>query len=410
MKGGKKARLLQGGWEASSTGAPLYQHVGRRGGRIIAYPDPPRGPLDPIPTVEKLWEFVESLSPFTGDVALAVLAQMGEPSLGDRPRYPLLQPVKINADAILRYKGLQRYGMERRLLRERVAEEMRRLQSLRFDVEKFPVYNPETRKWEGKGQSWRGDRLFDIVEVEQYQPDFWDGKEQVEIAWSVRAGQWAYYWLNAQGRAYVARMARALLELDHRENRATEVMAKKIGQRVALLSYGDKVLEFRIGKLLEDIGELIVPDMRPKDWAGRTKERFDEAMLALKEAGIFSDVQWPDGYGPGDPDRARGWPERWLRASVIITLPEQAPEPAPKELPALLPARKRPKRKPAKEQRISGAALRRTRIERNWRQAELAQALGISKGYLSAIETGKRLPSSDLAARIRAWMEQEPAN
>ena len=95
---------------------------------------------------------------------------------------------------------------------------------------------------------------------------------------------------------------------------------------------------------------------------------------------------------------------------MIITLPEQAPEPAPEELPALLPARKRPGRKPTREQRIDGAALRRIRTERNWRQDELAQRLGISKGYLSAIETGKRLPSSDLAARIRDWLEQEPAN
>jgi hypothetical protein len=37
-KGGPKARYLQGGWQASETGRPLYQHRGRKGGRILVYP------------------------------------------------------------------------------------------------------------------------------------------------------------------------------------------------------------------------------------------------------------------------------------------------------------------------------------------------------------------------------------
>lgn len=408
-KGGPKARALLSGWREAETGRPYFEHRGKKGGRILVYPNPGDGLEAPISTTaEALWALVESLNPFTADVALAVLAQLADPLEGDRPKYPLLQPVRITVDSILRYKGIQRWGMERRVLEDRVREEMERLRTLRFDVQGWLDPDPATNKVPRQGLSWEGDRLFDIVKVEHWQEGLF-GKEPLAVAWSVRAGQWAYYWLNAQGRVLVARLSRVLLELDHRENRGAAVIAKKVGQYLTLLASRSRRFDMRIGRLLEAVGELPEPEARTKNWAGRTRERFDNAMLMLQEAGVFQTVAWPDGHGPGDQDRTRGWVERWLNARLVGTLPEAPPELPNPPRPAL-PARGRrgrPRKKPGAEQRIDGETIRQARMERGWRQDELARYLGISRQYLSFLENGKRLPSPDLARKLRAWLAGE---
>lgn len=410
-KGGRRARTLVAGRSTTEDGRPLYVHHGTKGGRILVYPNPIKSANDPLPTAEALWGFVESLGPFTADVALAVLAQLAEPSTGDKPKHPLLEPVKITADAILAYKGIRRWGMERRLLRRRIHEEMERLRSLQFDAESWPnTPDPRTGKPPRAGASWRGDRLFDIVRVERsYQPDLFGGKHSIEVAWSVRAGQWAYWWFNAQGRVWLAQMSRVLLELDHRENRGAAVLAKKIGQHLTCVASNRRTFEMRIDRLLERVGELPLPEERDKNQAPRTRERFENAMLTLQEAGVLSTVEWPDGYGPGDQDRSKGWVERWLSARVCGILPG-APPKLPEAATRALPPRgkrgggRKPK-PPAPVQIIDGQAIWRARIRLGWTQEELARHLHIGRANLSTLEAGKRLPSRKLAKRIQAWLQ-----
>jgi DNA-binding XRE family transcriptional regulator len=404
--GGPRARQLVNGWTESEARRPVYiQRAGKKG-RIVLYPSPATGPFAPLPATDALWAYVEKLNAFTADVALAVLAQLVEPGQGDRPKYPLLEPVRITANAILAYKGIQRYGAERRLLQEKIFEEMRNLQHLHFDAEKLPGYDPDSGRYNPQGGSWKGDRLFDIVEVENYQEDLFGNRETIEVSWRVRAGQWARWFLNTRGRVWIGRMARVLLEMD---NRGAALLAKKIGQRIALLEGAARcnLLELRIDTLLASIGELPTPEARDKNWAGRTRDRFDTALQSLVDHGIFTEVLWPEGYGPDDPDRSKGWPERWLAAKVQIRLPEDPPvilDPpkarALAELPKLKP-------NPALEaQRIDGQALQRLRKAANLTQAALAQKLGITREHLSRIEAQKLLPSRKLAARLRAWMKE----
>ncbi|NWJ98054.1 MAG: helix-turn-helix domain-containing protein [Chloroflexi bacterium] len=438
FKGGKNARILQNGWSDSENDRPIYQHRGSKGGRIIVYPNPTNHHTDPLLTNESLWEFVESLNVFTSDVVLAVLAQLCEPSTGDKPKHPMLESVRITSDAILSYKGIQRWGTDRQELRKRVHDEMEKLRSLYFDVEKFPASDPTTKRWESKGVSWEGDRFFDIVKVEVYQnyiPK--DGKkgeiEQIELSWLVRAGQWAYWWLNAQGRVWMGRIAHAIIELDHREVRSSEVLAKKLGQRLMLLLYAIRTtstLELKIGNLLEDVGELVTLENRDKNWAPRTRDRFDEAILKLKEIGVFSDVTWPLGYGPGDSDRGKGWVEKWLASSIKISFAENLlstsmtnneqltrPKVRPVE-PSVERStegstevaklkRGRPKSQESATTRmdgtLDGSAIRQARIEWAWSQEDLAKHLDISRTYLSQIEMGKRKPSKELTLKLNKW-------
>lgn len=356
---------------------------------------------------------MESLSPLTADVALAVLAQLCEPSVGNKPQYPLLESVRITADAILHYKGIQRWGRERWLLHEQIFAEMERLRCLHFDVEHFPVWNPATRKWDPRGASWQGDRLFDIVKVEMAQESLSSDRPQIDVSWLVRAGQWAYWWLNAQGRVWIGRMARVLLELDHRYNRGAVVLAKKVGQRMVLLGEAlhlDEPMERRVVRILEDVGELPAPEQRTRHWAGRTRERFDTGLPLLRDVGIFSALAWPDGYGPGDADRSKGWVDGWLTARVHMTLSDKPPALSPGNTAHHGQRQQRKKRRGVPSstagQGVDGAAVRRARAEWAWRQEVLARHLGISSPYLSQIETGKRVPSATLARKLQTWLQE----
>lgn len=400
-KGGLRARDLIDGWTARDDGQPVYQHASS-GGQISVYVQPGHGDLA---TAETLWALVERLSPFTADVALAVLAQLAAPESGARPHYPLLEPIRITADTILEYKGIQRWGVERADLRRRVAAEIEHLRHLSFDVEAWPVGGNEPGR---KPASWRGDTLFDIVTVERGEGP------ATSISWSVRAGQWAYWWLNASGRVFVGRMARALLELDHRENRGAAVLAKKIGQHVLLRAGSDQQgrRAVVVAALLADIGELPRQPARTKDWAGRTRDRLDDALLSLVESGLFTSVTWPDGHGPADEDRQRGWVEQWLAARVVIELAMPAPtaQPALPSSQLILSLTPAPAEPVPDDGPISGQAIRRARAARQWKQDRLAQHLGISVPYLSQIEGDRRQPSPQLAARLRAWLAGDAAD
>lgn len=394
-KGGKRARQLQGGWTQSDSGQLSYRHKGAVGGHIVVYPNLVQSAEDALPTTHALWSFVEGLNPFTGDVALAVLAQMVEPTQGHKTQYPLLEPVRITTDAVLRYKGIQRWGTGRRLLEERIADEMERLRSLTFDVQQLPALNPCTgRRQRG---TWSGDRLFDIVRVERFQETMFGESELVHVAWLVRAGQWAHWWLNADGRVYLARMARVLLELDHQGT----AMAKKIGQRI-LLQAGTDTTEQQlvVGRLLEDIGELPAANQRDRNWAGRTRERFDQALQQLLDAAVLDEVRWRRGV---DCERVRGWVDEWLDETVSLRM-AQTPPHCQRALPPA-PGGSRPRRPVVECQRVDGDQLVRARKALGWKQDRLAGFLGVSRKHLSTIENGRMLPSTDLGERIQLWLQ-----
>ena len=411
FKGGPGARSLIGGWQEGENGRPEYCHNGNKGGRIVVYVDPVGTGEGSLPTTEDLWAFIDGLSPFTADVALAVLAHFCDPDLGHRPKYPLVEAVCVSADSILAYKGIRRWGLERRRLREQVAREMARLGDLRFNIRRYPAWDPEIRRWNSMGVSSWGDRLFDIVGVEQFQ-DSETGQTPTEVAWLVRAGHWAHWWLNSQGRVWVSRMALALLELDHRANRGSAVMAKKIGQHTTLLAgalRGRDVIRRRIDRLLVDIGKLPEPKARGPHWAGRTRDRFDDAMQALIEAGVFTGVAWPDGFGPGDDDRRKGWVKRWLAAKVIITLPrtrqrhgkrkgDRSRDPRGPQG-ANLASRRAPGRTEGRAEGLRGA-----RIASGYSQVDLARELAVSATYLSRVENGKIKGSQVFLDRLETWL------
>ena len=159
-----------------------------------------------------------------------------------------------------------------------------------------------------------------------------------------------------------------------------------------------------IRSLLADAGELVAPEGRDKRWASNARTTFEEAISMLQKPGVFKTAQWPDGFGPNDIDREKGWVDPWLNARICIRTSISA---GAKIAPSSN-RRVQPKGAGRHERfQITGSEIRfaRNNIIPRWSQEELAQELGIARSYLSQIEGDKRKPSSALVGRLRAWID-----
>ena len=405
--GGIHSRKQARGWTEQDLG-PMFSRTGRHGGKISVYVDPEAAPRSPGGR-DSRWSLVDSISAFTGDVLLAVVAAFVAPCWGDGVRRPVRDFVVVESDTLLKYKGIADPKDPSHVAR--VSQEIEWLSALRFDVERYPL-------WEGVGDgrrrrrvTWRGDRLFEAVRLER--ADAGGGLPR-RATWRVRLGQWARRWFDESGRRYVSTLPGLLLALDHRPTRAKSLLSKKIGEKILLLhdiSRSSKPLEFTVAQLLSMTGELPLPEYRGKQWAGRVRDRFDEAILALEHSGVFASVIWPDGFGPGDPDRYRGWVDRWLAARVLVSVkPVSGPDGSHAGSPARTPVRTLDKKRSARTvpapdcEAYDFRNLRAVRTDRGWTQRTLAERLGISPSLLSRIENGHTVPSGLLVQKLVTWL------
>lgn len=367
--------------------------------RVDVWVEPKREAEAGLKTMAEIEKYLARLSPRTADVMLCVLSAMAE---GQKP---LVEPVIIDTEKIIQQKGMKAWGRQRAALEADIERDMEDIARLRFTVENVPLKNPETGKYKEGGTSWKGDKIFDIVEAELSQKNIYGQRERIAVKWSVRAGQWAYYFLSPNGQRWVCNMAGMLLQLSHREDRKGEVLAKKLGLYVQMqkwiLGKGQK-LEFKLSTLFNAIGENPGIERKP----GRFREAFEAAIDLLKEKKMFSDISLSNGYWE-DTDRGRGWVKRWLEYTATFTLPDtkelqqQVNKLAAQKAKAL-PAKR--KRQPRRKVSIDGREVRRVRMAAYIRQEDLAGRLGISRVYLSAIENGKQLPSEPLARKIQKWL------
>ncbi len=160
MNAGHAAMGHLGGWHADPDGQPQYRHFGKKAGEIRIRIDASEG----ADIGEDGWEILKGVSPFTLDVALALLAQMCDPRTRDRTKWPISYPAAVSASRILRYKGISRRSGNGVDLLHRIDEEIRRLQTLRFDVIGFPAWDSAVGRWNPTGVSVKGVRLFEAVE------------------------------------------------------------------------------------------------------------------------------------------------------------------------------------------------------------------------------------------------------
>jgi len=392
--GGTQAHMQTRGWTDLDR-SPTFSRTGRHGGTIKVYLDPAIAPGE-THSRHALRSHVEEMSAFTSDVLLAILARLAPHHDGNALRRSFGDPVVISSETILQTKGVD--SRKDASWVARLQEEIERLSALRFDVEDYPIWERVAEHRRRRRITWRGDRLFEAVRLEQGDK----GRDPHGPSWLVSPGMWARWWFDARERRYVSHLPRRLLTLDHRRTRGRSVMSKKIGEKVLFLysiSRSSKPLEFTVEQLLSMIGELPRPECRGRHWAGRVRERFDDAMLDLEHTDVFTSVTWPDGFGPGDPDRYRGWVDRWLAARVCVQ-PAPHPSPFPNE-------RKRGHITTNTDQVMYAVKnLRSIRTRLGWTQKWLAERLGISPSLLSKIENHRAVPNAELLEKLAKWLSE----
>jgi hypothetical protein len=266
-----------------------------------------------------------------------------------------------------------------------------------------------------------GDNLLIITKYTENEDDLSTGQPQECIrAWTVMLGQWANHFLSNSGVYWVSRLALAALHLDHRENRPGDSLAKKILYRLftvpADIAQVNSPCKLIVGGLLEQIGELPVPEARGQNWAARTREALEAALTTLEETGLVASVEWPDGFGPTDTPQVTGWAARWLAARIRITGVEA------RENMLAAPASPKPKRIAPPTQPNAGkndcleaghhravpvvdaSAIWQKLDGLFWKQSTLAKHIGCSQPYLSSVMNGRRKASPEMAQKLQTFL------
>jgi ribosome-binding protein aMBF1 (putative translation factor) len=225
----------------------------------------------------------------------------------------------------------------------------------------------------------------------------------------------------------VSYLAEAALHLDHRENRPGDSLAKKILYGLFVVpaspNHANDPCERSVAKLLQQIGELPVPEARDRNWGMRTREALEAALTTLEEAGLVALVEWPDGFGPDDVNRVKGWVERWLAARVRITGLEAhkkmqearekmlaaPPTKSKSSKPAAPPPRPEPVRclEPSRHRTgsdVDAQAIRRKLGNLHWQQSTLAKHIDCSENHLSYVMNGRRKAGKDMVQALRDFL------
>ena len=307
--GGQHARMLDGGWRRTSHGAPLFEFWSGSGGRIRVGVDAP---------AEDAWQEIESYSPLTLDVAVALLVGLAADPYRPVTASPRRQAVWLGVPAIVSAKGYKRYGVEREMFAADVEREIAKVLRLRFDIANYPGFDPATRRWNKTGISRR-----DLALVETSQSHRPADDRDCTRGSPLRFGAWADHWLNASGAMWVSPLPQAILRLDHRDNRGADTLAKKAGVLLAL-NWGaarrNEEIRLELRVLLRRIGELRRPGATQLTHAGRLADRVEEAILRLSESSIM-----PNKLKVERAVRLRAanrrWFEQWLGGEVVFSRP-----------------------------------------------------------------------------------------
>ncbi|MEM8931543.1 MAG: helix-turn-helix transcriptional regulator, partial [Acidobacteriota bacterium] len=141
---------------------------------------------------------------------------------------------------------------------------------------------------------------------------------------------------------------------------------------------------------------LTAADLEIGDRPARTRERFEAALDRLETDRAIAAWQYTDAWREPTSQRP-GWWRRWLDARVVIEPPT-----------AILDAYRQLTRGPATRSTRASDDLGRRLAERRaalgWTQLRLAEALGISRSMISAIESSSRRPSQAVRHAIETWL------
>jgi len=307
--GGEHADALDGGWRRNKAGAPFFEFWSGAGGRINVSINAAN---------EDAWRDISSYSPLTLDAALGLLSCLAADPFRATTAAPRNDPVRLGAPAILIAKGYKRFGAERAAFADAIDSECAKLLRLRFELIKYPGFDPISRKWNSDGISRSGITLFERCEEAETR----DAHDCARGS-PYRFGAWSQHWLNAGGAMWVSPLPQAVLRFDHRENRGADPLAKKIAALLAI-NWGaarkNKEIRLEVRSLLRRVGELPRPGATQSSHPGRLADRLEEALMRLNETDIlpneFANVTASDLRAAN-----RQWHGSWLEAEIVFSRP-----------------------------------------------------------------------------------------
>jgi hypothetical protein len=315
--GGPQARSLDSGWRRSKSGMPVYEFWNGAGGRIragVAAADE-----------ASAWLEIESYSALTLDVAVALLAGLVSDPFRQSTCAPRREPVALGAAAVLNAKTYRRFGAERAAFAAAVDAERAKIERLRFDLVAYPGFDPQSRKWRHEGITRSGLALLEAPSDEMIdeQPIAANDRRACAFERPVRLGAWAEHWLNSAGAMWIAPLPQAILQLDHRENRSADGLAKKIAL-ILTLSFAaardTQTLRMPMRALLRRTGLLPRLNANHPAHSGRIADRVEEALLRLSERRLLRSSIRCEGASSLRASHRR-WFDEWLDAEVVFERP-----------------------------------------------------------------------------------------
>jgi hypothetical protein len=347
---------------------------------------------------QRMWDYCNELSDLDADALDALssiwLAQARSPN----------DDAVADVDDLLAMRGLRtkRGGQGRRggyapKQRQAMLRAISHLQSLWLDMAEVEVIEADGgagRRGQRPTKRSIQSRPFVITDrVGQVQLD---GGMTVE-KFIFRPGKLFGLFLMGPGRQTALLSARALQYDPYRETWEKRLTRYLSYQWRVRASGGNYLQPFRVSTLLEAVGERI--DARHPN---RTKERLEEALNTLANDGVFARWQY-DRWDESRVER-RGWLADWCQALVLVEPPavvveayrsiERHEATAPRRLPAPTGA--------------LGDQLKAHRQRRGLSQRAAARELAIAQSYFGMLERNEVTPSTEVQARLRTWLDDQP--
>lgn len=257
-----------------------------------------------------------------------------------------------------------------------------------------------------KGFTLEEGRLWHLLGTRyHYQQDLFGNKELTGITFIVRAGLWARYFLNEEGRRnksalceYATLSKTSLRDVmgvwQHREGAArlmVWLLFKTKADRHSPLPV-ETLMEVALGT------EALNLALQDSKFRKKFVSLWDDTLIALQERGwniqFDPDTYPPDiqpfGFGRQSSSRPRGFFDQLLKAQLWITPQDDWNEETitiAEEPPSLeLPAEPEPPQAPP----LTGDEVKAQRMARGWSQRKLSSLTGLSQGLISQIENGGR--------------------
>lgn len=251
-----------------------------------------------------------------------------------------------------------------------------------------------------EGRLWHMQWLRD-----HYEQDLFGKEELVGVSCSIRAGSWAKYFLNEEGRRDISTffhygcLNKALLEdimsLWHHREGAVRLMVWLLPR-----SKVDRQYPLGVQTLLEIAygTEKIEKARQSSQLRKRLANSWDEDLLALHDRGwhlhfhpetYLPELQ-PLGFGRGNHNRPRGFFEQLLSAHIWISPPDEwTKEVIPLNGGSRLEVQQAISQAQARHT-WTGAEVRLRRQEKGWSQPKLSMLSGLSQSLIWRIENQER--------------------